>query len=77
MLGIHMLNLIEEIHECGYLHRKLMPRKFMIGFREEANKLFLIGWSQAKKFMGKDMKHYLKEEEEDNKSIINEFSSIN
>jgi serine/threonine protein kinase len=53
LLGIDILNIIEQLHNANYVHRDIKPSNFMIGFD---NNLYLVDFGLAKKYM-KGTKH--------------------
>ena len=45
------------VHEKGYIHRDLRPEHFLYGRIKRPKKLFITGFSMAKKYMRSDNKH--------------------
>ena len=58
LLTIQMLELIKYIHSCGYIHRDIKPDNFVIGYGNDCNKLYMIDFGIAKKYLKKNGKHY-------------------
>ena len=45
-----MLQRIEFIHQCGYLHRDIKPDNFLIGADRQHHKIYMIDFGLAKRF---------------------------
>ena len=50
MIGYQILHILEIIHAAGIVHRNLGPANIVIGCGDLEKKIFLIGFSFAKKF---------------------------
>ena len=48
-LGLQLIDSIEHIHRCGFIHRDIKPGNIMLGMGSDASKLFLIDYGLAKK----------------------------
>ena len=48
-LGLQLIDSIEHIHRCGFVHRDIKPGNIMLGMGSDASKLFLIDYGLAKK----------------------------
>ena len=57
MVGIQVLNRIEELHNIGYLHRDIKPDNFLIGVGKKKSRIFLIDFGLSKTFLGENKKH--------------------
>ncbi|KAJ1480744.1 kinase-like domain-containing protein, partial [Baffinella frigidus] len=47
MLTLQMLECLEHIHGQGVLHRDIKPENFLMGVRDNANKVYLIDYGMA------------------------------
>ena len=50
MLGLQMINILENIHEKHILLRDIKPENFVIGLNLFSNKVYLIDFGLAKKY---------------------------
>jgi serine/threonine protein kinase len=54
LLGIHMINAIESIHERGFLHRDIKPANFVLSLHKDGydgrRKCFIIDFGLARQF---------------------------
>jgi len=57
MVGIQVLNRIEELHNIGYLHRDIKPDNFLIGVGKKKSRIFLIDFGLSKTFLGEKKEH--------------------
>lgn len=57
MVGIQMIERIEFIHNKGFLHRDIKPDNFVIGRGKKSNKVYIIDFGLAKRYLLKDGAH--------------------
>ena len=49
-IGIHMLNILEELHNKGFLHRDIKPENILLGRKTTQNEIYLIDYGFCKIF---------------------------
>lgn len=71
-IGLEMINIIEKLHNVGFIHRDIKPSNFMFGLNK---KLYIMDFGLAKRYY-KNNKHI---EYKTNKSLIGtaRYTSIN
>ncbi len=76
LIGYQMLKLVKYVHSKGVLHRDIKPDNFLIGKRNNMNKIYMIDFGLAKKYVDKDRKHIAYR---DNKDLTGtaRYASIN
>lgn len=56
LLGVSITELLEKMHNMGYIHRDIKPNNFMVGFGNNRNKIFIMDLGLAKRYVH-DGKH--------------------
>ncbi len=74
-IGYDMINLIEKIHNCGFIHRDIKPNNFMFGVGDKSKELYILDFGLSKRFY-KNKQHI---EYKTNKSLVGtaRYTSIN
>lgn len=52
---IQMLNAIEIIHNEGYVHRDIKPSNFVLGLKENKDKIYIVDFGLSKKHLDKNL----------------------
>jgi len=76
MLADQMIQRIEFVHSRHFLHRDIKPDNFLIGGSKKSNKVYLIDFGLAKRYIGKDGKH-IPYKENKNLTGTARYASIN
>ena len=58
LIGIQMIERIQDLHTRGILHRDVKPDNFMVGFGDSRNDVFLIDFGLSRSFIDDSHNHY-------------------
>lgn len=50
MIAIQMIQRIEYVHQCGFLHRDIKPDNFLIGLGKQQSTIYIIDFGLSKRF---------------------------
>uniref|UniRef100_A0A915J777 non-specific serine/threonine protein kinase n=1 Tax=Romanomermis culicivorax TaxID=13658 RepID=A0A915J777_ROMCU len=56
LLAIQMLESVEDIHNCGYIHRDIKPGNYMLGAGPRRHVVYIIDFGMARKYVDEDGK---------------------
>ena len=49
-IGIEMVSLIRRLHQKGFLHRDVKPHNFLVGYKAEKRRIFIIDFGLARTY---------------------------
>ena len=59
LIGIQIMNMLEEIHKGGILHRDIKPDNFLIGYGNNQNKIYIIDLGLSKYYMDTNKRSHI------------------
>ncbi|EAR83395.2 kinase domain protein (macronuclear) [Tetrahymena thermophila SB210] len=78
LIGLNLINSIENLHKHDIVHRNLRPRKIITDFNLKSLNLYFVDFKNAKKFRHKSGQtvKYIESNRQQNKAFANKFSSL-
>eukprot|EP00931_Biecheleriopsis_adriatica_P097082 TRINITY_DN7083_c2_g1_i1.p1 TRINITY_DN7083_c2_g1~~TRINITY_DN7083_c2_g1_i1.p1 ORF type:complete len:402 (+),score=100.42 TRINITY_DN7083_c2_g1_i1:47-1252(+) len=57
LLAPQIIDRLEYVHSCGLLYRDIKPHNFLMGLGEKANRVYIVDFGLAKKYIDKKGEH--------------------
>lgn len=81
-IGIQLLNRLESLHECGFIHRDIKPQNILLGGDRpnKSNKIYLIDFGLSVSYIdGESGAHYKENPNSNYSTVVGTalFASIN
>lgn len=51
MIGKQTVEVLQAVHECGYIHRDIKPANFVVGLHEHKHEVYLIDFGLARRYV--------------------------
>lgn len=77
MLADQMINCIEYVHSKNLIHRDLKPDNFLMGIKNQSNKVFFVDYGLAKPYVDPSTKKHIKYRKDRNQTGTDRYMSIN
>jgi len=77
LLADQMIARIEMVHSINYIHRDIKPENFLIGLKENSNKIYLIDFGLSKKYRDVNSRQHVPYRENKNLTGTMRYASIN
>lgn len=77
MIGEQVINILQYLHFKNFVHRQVNPQNFMMGKGRKNSKLFLIDYSNAKRYRDAKTLEHMTHRDDGVNSLNMMFSSTN
>ena len=77
MVGYQMIERIEFIHNKTFIHRDVKPDNFVVGYGKKSNKIYMIDFGLAKKYVFKEVNSHIPYKDNKNLTGTARFASLN
>ena len=76
-IAYQMIQRIEELHKKNYVHRDIKPDNFLVGTGKKADRLYMIDFGLAKRFICPKSGNHIKEKQLQFATGTMRYSSVN